>query len=48
MQAMLTWYLWNFTEVLNMLANSEAMLGKNKGEEHTLDASYKITSDDPS
>ena len=39
---MFTWYQGNFTGVLNMLASSEAMSGKRRGEEHTLDSSYKI------
>ena len=45
--AMLTWYQGNFIGVLNRLAGSEAMLGKKRGEEHTLDATYKSTSDGP-
>ena len=39
---MLTWYQGNFTEVLNKLTGSEAMSGKRRGEEHTLDSTYKI------
>ena len=35
--AMLTWYQGNFTGVLNRLTGSEAMSGKRRGEEHTLD-----------
>ena len=45
MQAMLTWYQGNFTRVLNMLIESEAMPSKKRGEELTLDVSYKSTSD---
>ena len=41
-QAMLTWYQGNFTGVLNMLVGSEAMLGKRRCEEHTLDFAYKV------
>ena len=41
-KTMLTWYQGNFTEVLNRLAGTEAMLVKKRGEEHTLDSSYKI------
>ena len=41
-QAMLTWYQGDFLGVLNKIASSEAMLGKRRGEEHTLDSSYKI------
>ena len=39
---MLTWYQDNFTGVLNRLAGSEAMPGKNRGKEHALDVAYKI------
>ena len=35
--AILTWYQGNFTGVLNSLAGSEAMSGKRRDEEHTLD-----------
>ena len=44
---MLTWYQGNFTRVLNRCTSSEAMLGKKRGEEHTLDVAYKFTSDGP-
>ena len=44
---MLTWYQGNFTGVVNRFAGSEAMPGKNRGEEHTLDGVYKSTSDGP-
>ena len=46
-QAMLTWYQGNFIRVLKRLTRSEAMLGKKRGEEHTLDDAYKSTSDGP-
>ena len=39
---MLTWYQGNFTGVLNRLTRNEAMFGKRKGEEHTMDYAYKI------
>ena len=44
---MLTWYQGNFTGVMNNLTGSEAMLGKKRGEEHTLDVAYKGASDGP-
>ena len=44
---MLTWYQGNFTGVLNRLAGNEEILGKKRGEENTLDATYKSTSDGP-
>ena len=39
---MLTWDQGNFIGALNKLAGSEAMLGKRRGEEHTLDSTYII------
>ena len=39
---MLTWYQGNFTRVLDMLDGAEAISGKRRGEEHTLDSTYKI------
>ena len=45
MQTMLTWYQGNFIGVLNKIVGSEAMPGKKRGEEHTLDTSYKSISD---
>ena len=39
---MLTWYQGNFIKVLNRLVGSEVMPGKRRGDEHTLDFTYKI------
>ena len=46
-QEMLTLYHGNFTRVLNRIDGSEAMPSKKISEEHTLDVTYKITSDGP-
>ena len=37
-EVMLTWYQGNFTEVLNRLSSCEAIPGKRRGAEHTLDS----------
>ena len=42
---MLTSSKGNFTNVLNRIIGNEAMLVKKRVEEHTLDISYKSTSD---
>ena len=42
MQVMLTWYQGNFTGVLNMIVGTESIMGKRRGEEHTLDSTSKI------
>lgn len=45
MQVMLTWYQGDLVGVLNMIAGSEEMSSKKRGEEHTLDIAYKCTSE---